>query len=98
MTWHTWHTHTSRAHWRKIVPTDASKAPRMRGGHQMCLDTERKRIYLFGGWDGHYDLDDLWVFDLTVRHRFKCCEMRTGVTLHRASVILGPLDPRLGPG
>ena len=39
----------------------------MRGGHQMCLDTERKRIYLFGGWDGHYDLDDLWVFDLTVR-------------------------------
>jgi len=39
----------------------------MRGGHQMCIDTVRRRIYLYGGWDGFNDLADLWAYDLAVR-------------------------------
>ncbi len=36
----------------------------MRGGHQMCIDTERQMIYLMGGWDGNDDLADFWMFDI----------------------------------
>ncbi len=36
----------------------------MRGGHQMCLDVETGKIYLFGGWNGNSDLADFWVFTI----------------------------------
>lgn len=36
--------------------------PGCRGGHQMCM--ARGKLFLFGGWDGQHDLNDLWVFDV----------------------------------
>jgi hypothetical protein len=39
-------------------------APCARGGHQMCIDSEYKKIYLFGGWDGKRDLSDFWCFNI----------------------------------
>lgn len=38
--------------------------PGMRGGHQMCIDSENEVIYLFGGWDGSSDLADFWSFSV----------------------------------
>lgn len=38
--------------------------PSMRGGHQMCLDSEKQLIFLLGGWDGMKDLADFWVYDI----------------------------------
>jgi N-acetylneuraminic acid mutarotase len=36
-----------------------------RGFHSMVLDTDRKKIYIFGGYsDGNY-LNDCWVFDIS---------------------------------
>ncbi|EGG07447.1 uncharacterized protein MELLADRAFT_48111 [Melampsora larici-populina 98AG31] len=35
--------------------------PCPRGGHQMCLDSKRRKIWLFGGFDGYGDLADLWM-------------------------------------
>lgn len=42
------------------APQDKADMPGMRGGHQMCIDSEAGFIYLFGGWDGKWDLGDLW--------------------------------------
>ena len=36
--------------------------PGMRGGHQMCIDTDNSILYLLGGWDGIQDLADFWAF------------------------------------
>lgn len=36
--------------------------PTTRGGHQMCIDDDCGKIYLFGGWDGTKDLADFWVY------------------------------------
>jgi len=35
----------------------------MRGGHQMCIDSELGKIYMFGGWDGSKNLNDFWEYD-----------------------------------
>lgn len=35
----------------------------MRGGHQMCIDSELGKIYMFGGWDGIQNLSDFWEYD-----------------------------------
>lgn len=40
------------------------KRPCMRGGHQMCIDSAAGIVFLFGGWDGHKDLSDLWSFNI----------------------------------
>lgn len=56
-----------KSKWINILshnPQDKSR-PSPRGGHQMILDTQRDKIYLFGGWNGSSDLGDLWSFDLT---------------------------------
>ena len=49
-----------------LLPDTSSETcqPGMRGGHQMCIDTERQIIYLMGGWDGSDDLADFWMFDI----------------------------------
>ncbi|KAI8457363.1 hypothetical protein BY996DRAFT_6430530 [Phakopsora pachyrhizi] len=36
------------------------EVPCPRGGHQMCIDSRRRKIWLFGGFDGLTDLADLW--------------------------------------
>src|SRR3990167_1205143 len=36
----------------------------MRGGHQMCIDSDEGSIYLFGGWNGRNDLGDFWKYDI----------------------------------
>lgn len=38
--------------------------PTSRGGHQMCLDMGEGIIYMFGGWDGKKNLDDLWAYSI----------------------------------
>lgn len=45
--------------------------PCMRGGHQMVIDSESSKIYLFGGWDGRKDLSDFWEFDIKLS-KWKC--------------------------
>ncbi|KAF8585931.1 hypothetical protein K439DRAFT_1409405 [Ramaria rubella] len=39
--------------------------PSSRGGHQMCIDSESGVIYLFGGWDGQKNLDDMWAYSIS---------------------------------
>lgn len=50
------------------LSTDGSCAtrggPDVRGGHQMCVDTEGNHIYLHGGWSGSKELSDFWKFDV----------------------------------
>ena len=51
--------------WLRILPCideDPCQRPGMRGGHQMCMDVNTETIYLFGGWDGVQDLNDLWSY------------------------------------
>ncbi|KAJ3045304.1 Muskelin 1, intracellular mediator containing kelch motif [Rhizophlyctis rosea] len=64
--------------WKKIVPADGpmGERPCMRGGHQMCIDQDAGKIYLFGGWDGSKDLADFWVFDSETR-RWTCISQDT---------------------
>ncbi|RVE51419.1 hypothetical protein evm_003974 [Chilo suppressalis] len=49
-------------------PTDSCDAsccskPGPRGGHQLVVDAATGTLYLFGGWNGTEDLDDLWSYD-----------------------------------
>ncbi|XP_059059021.1 muskelin [Achroia grisella] len=37
--------------------------PGPRGGHQLVVDSITGTLYLFGGWNGTEDLDDLWAFE-----------------------------------
>ncbi|KAI9021961.1 Muskelin N-terminus-domain-containing protein [Hyaloraphidium curvatum] len=46
-------------------------APCQRGGHQMCIDVNESKLYLFGGFDGQRDLADLWMFDIASQ-RWTC--------------------------
>ncbi|KAI9560300.1 hypothetical protein GHT06_014315 [Daphnia sinensis] len=53
--------------WSRILPCideDPCHRPGMRGGHQMCIDTNTETVYLFGGWDGVQDLNDLWSYSV----------------------------------
>ncbi|XP_065207340.1 muskelin-like [Planococcus citri] len=47
----------------KMVKNDETR-PGMRGGHQMVIDSLSETIFLFGGWDGHQDLSDLWSYHI----------------------------------
>ena len=54
-----------RAHWKRITAADADgDYPTKRGGHAMCIDSEKGLIYLHGGWDGTKNLDDYWAYDI----------------------------------
>jgi hypothetical protein len=48
--------------WKRIVTSDT---PTMRGGHQMCMDSDTGILYMFGGWDGGKDLADFWAYNST---------------------------------
>ncbi|KAI9497069.1 Muskelin N-terminus-domain-containing protein [Zychaea mexicana] len=51
--------------WKRIWATNEDgDAPCGRGGHQMCIDVEEEKIYLFGGWNGYCDLSDLWCYHI----------------------------------
>ncbi|XP_017793080.1 PREDICTED: muskelin [Habropoda laboriosa] len=54
-----------RAVWTKLSCNDIK--PGMRGGHQMVLDPSAEYLYLFGGWDGHQDLADLWAYNIATK-------------------------------
>lgn len=38
--------------------------PGPRGGHQLVVDSLDNKLYLYAGWSGTRDLDDLWMFDV----------------------------------
>lgn len=51
--------------WKQIMGTSVDgELPSARGGHQMCIDTQDRKIYILGGWDGHQDLSDFWCYDM----------------------------------
>lgn len=51
--------------WKQIqVNQKDNEVPSPRGGHQMCIDAQNRKIYVFGGWDGKQDLADFWSYDL----------------------------------
>ncbi|KAJ3154115.1 Muskelin 1, intracellular mediator containing kelch motif [Geranomyces michiganensis] len=63
--------------WKKISPRGPDEeSPCMRGGHQMAIDTESGKVYLFGGWDGSKDLSDFWVYDPEAS-RWNCISLDT---------------------
>ena len=63
--------------WEQLKAEDCANWPVNRGGHQMCVDSEAGLIYLFGGWDGHQDLSDLWRYDIE-KHQWSLIEYNTG--------------------
>ncbi|ORX50570.1 hypothetical protein DM01DRAFT_1384804 [Hesseltinella vesiculosa] len=54
-----------RASWRRIWATNQDgDTPCPRGGHQMCIDIDDRKIYLLGGWSGSEELADFWQYDI----------------------------------
>lgn len=62
----------ARAEWTRLDTQDSSMShgrlkPRKRAGHAMIVDegdaSRPARLYLFGGYDGENNLDDLWIFE-----------------------------------
>ncbi|KAI8368114.1 Muskelin N-terminus-domain-containing protein [Radiomyces spectabilis] len=52
--------------WKKISPVNEDgDAPCARGGHQMCIDIDDRKIYLLGGWNGKRDLADFWCYNIS---------------------------------
>ncbi|KAG8038628.1 hypothetical protein G9C98_007335 [Cotesia typhae] len=60
------------AAWTKVTCDDPR--PGMRGGHQMVFDSVAEIIYLFGGWNGHKDLSDLWSYDIREKKWTLICQ------------------------
>ncbi|KAI9475469.1 MAG: Muskelin N-terminus-domain-containing protein [Benjaminiella poitrasii] len=53
------------ANWQQIQASDEDgNSPCARGGHQICLDPERQKIYVLGGWDGKQELADFWCYSI----------------------------------
>ncbi|KAJ3265912.1 Muskelin 1, intracellular mediator containing kelch motif [Chytriomyces hyalinus] len=61
--------------WRRIKH-EVTETPCMRGGHQMCMDSDAGLIYLFGGWDGQKDLNDFWSYNV-VSKQWTCISLDT---------------------
>ncbi|KAJ1742614.1 hypothetical protein LPJ68_001764 [Coemansia sp. RSA 1086] len=60
------------------VGSETYAMPPARGGHQMCIDEERRVVYLYGGWDGAKNLDDLWMFSIDTG-RWVCLSTSTRI-------------------
>lgn len=65
--------------------TNPNVKPGMRGGHQLIVDTNENRIYLFGGWDGFHDLSDLWYYDI---------KLNSWTLIHEQAELHGGPSPR----
>ncbi|KAJ2799009.1 hypothetical protein H4R21_003703, partial [Coemansia helicoidea] len=63
------------AAWDRLE-SPAYTTPPARGGHQMCVDEQGRTAYLYGGWDGSNNLDDLWTLSLDTG-KWKCLSMCT---------------------
>lgn len=51
--------------WQRIYASnDDGDSPCARGGHQLCIDPQREKIYLLGGWDGKRELSDFWCYHI----------------------------------
>ncbi|CAH2089333.1 unnamed protein product [Euphydryas editha] len=50
-----------------------AERPGPRGGHQLVVDPNTGTLYLFGGWNGTEDLDDLWSYDTTAERWTLLC-------------------------
>ena len=61
------------ARWSLVAHSAGDAWPCARGGHQMCLERATGDLYLFGGWTGTADLNDLWRFDAQAR-RWHCLD------------------------
>ncbi|CAG9114457.1 unnamed protein product [Plutella xylostella] len=46
-----------------LKPGSGGDRPGPRGGHQLVVDPDTGNLYLFGGWNGTSDLDDLWCYE-----------------------------------
>lgn len=65
--------------WRRLNgPNPDGDVPCSRGGHQMCIDAAEGVIYMFGGWDGKKNLDDLWAYSI-VEERWKLLSSSTSL-------------------
>lgn len=65
------------AHWTRLNATDADgDVPSPRGGHQLVVDSQRGTAYLFGGWNGKEDLNDLWIYHIS-EGRWRCISRDT---------------------
>ncbi|XP_053614585.1 muskelin isoform X2 [Plodia interpunctella] len=53
----------------ELCSPSCCNSPGPRGGHQLVVDSTTGTLYLYGGWNGTVDLDDLWAFD-TERERW----------------------------
>lgn len=59
--------------------------PGVRGGHQLIVDTNENRIYLFGGWDGFRDLSEMWYYDI---------KLNSWTLIHEKAELHGGPSPR----
>lgn len=53
--------------WKDLKNYEYSKDvlyPLNRGGHQIVVDSKRRLLYMYGGWDGYKDLTDMWIYDM----------------------------------
>ncbi|KAH8299381.1 hypothetical protein KR044_000853 [Drosophila immigrans] len=54
--------------------TESDTKPGNRGGHQLVVDTKKRLVYLYGGWDGYQDLSDLWVYKIELDEWTLLCD------------------------
>lgn len=67
------------AQWARIDATDAhGEIPAPRGGHHMVMDSNHQVAYLFGGWDGNTELNDLWAYHMA-ESRWRCISKNTSL-------------------
>ncbi|CAO1639021.1 unnamed protein product [Sympodiomycopsis kandeliae] len=68
---------SQHAQWTRIYATDADgQIPSPRGGHHMVVDSKNQIAYLFGGWDGTHELNDLWMYYIA-ESRWRCVSKDT---------------------
>ncbi|KAJ1789918.1 hypothetical protein LPJ62_002187 [Coemansia sp. RSA 2167] len=60
----------------ELVESAVFTMPPGRGGHQMCVDEDSRIAYLYGGWDGKRNLDDLWMLNMDTG-RWTCLSLST---------------------
>ena len=68
------------------ITNQLALTPGMRGGHQMCMDTDAGQLYLYGGWDGTKELGDLWRFTI-VSQQWDCLSHDTSHEVSKISIL-----------